>query len=670
RKPTCCISNVLKLKPLPSAVGIRKLRAISLFPTSTCHIQALHSSTISSWLQCRARLIGFCRRSKKNGVPQLATHVQSARFDALADSRALHAHSAIILTSVSTLRASVNSRRSDTTIQPASHAEHVQVIPRRSDATTLGSHSMASFLEDRLQNARPGLGLQNHSAHQRDAGWSMPTGTSYASSELIAIAPQRSEVFRFFQIFRSNVIPFILKDGDSLELAVFTFLSDFESAHGKDDLTLRKYAETQRNRISVYLACLALGAQMSEMSAVERARYADDFGECLYMCIERLCLSPPVRRSIAALQFPEMVLFPCFQGVQALLLVGMCFQNSGSSDASWSLLGLTFRLAQSLGMQNPTNDKHDLWKSIIWQDTLLSLRFGRTPLQTAYDDTHPELWLPSDQIDSYVDAMHALNAIGLAYMSSSGPHRTRVESVRSWIAALESLREHLPAFLRTVESCSNLLQTLQFYAFRMHISFLEAEMCRPCMVSSKTDGSDTFDAELSERALASMRATVSAHLSMARLSVLPLRNWSLMQESLSCACVLALLKACRNEPEVQSLLDQVIRLLEGELTTAGREPQQGNWTCSTALTLLRASRAYREQPDTSAQSASTGDLKNTQESTLNGGAVQLSLPTPESQSGLLWSGSPFDSLDIPFASFFEWSSELFEQNVAGNIQQY
>ncbi|KXT18080.1 hypothetical protein AC579_4551 [Pseudocercospora musae] len=547
-----------------------------------------------------------------------------------------------------------------------SHAEAPQSVPRRSHTTTLGPgpgpHSVASFLEARLQNARPGLGLQNHSAHQRNPG-STPNATSYASSNLIAIAPQRSEIFRFFPSFRINVMPFILKDGDELELAIFTFPSDFESARAKGDLMLHTYAETQRNRMSVCLACLALGAQMSEISAAERARYADDF----------------VRRSIAALQFPEMMLFPCFQSIQALLMVGMSFQNSGSSDASWSLLGLTFRLAQSLGLHNPDHDKHDLWKSVIWQDALLSLRFGRTPLQTAYHANRPELLLPSDQIDTYVDAMHTLNAIGLAYMSISESDRAKMDGVRSWIAALESLRQHLPPHLRGIEDCLNLQQTLQFYAFRMHISFLEAEMCRPCLMHTKIDQVETPAAELSERAFESMRATVSAYLSMARLSVLPLRNWSLIQESLSCACVLALLKACRGDSEVQSLLDEIIRLLECELTIAGYETQQGNWTCSTALKLLRASRAYREQPDTMSgpvQSGPTavnaGDLSRTQEQSLGACTVpvQFSLPTPESQPSLLWSGSPFDSLDVPFASFFEWSSELFEQNAAGNIEQY
>ena len=197
-------------------------------------------------------------------------------------------NSSTIASSSHAERAQVIPRHSDTTSSFSSHAERTQTTPRRSDTTTLGSHSMASFLEDKLQNARPGLGLQNHSAHQRDAGSTTPTGTSYASSGLIAIAPQRSEVFHFFPIFRTNVIPFILKDGDALELSIFTFLSDFEFAQAKDDATLREFTQAHRNRISVYLACLALGAQMSEMSAAERARYADDFGKRLYIHVPSL----------------------------------------------------------------------------------------------------------------------------------------------------------------------------------------------------------------------------------------------------------------------------------------------------------------------------------------------------------------------------------------------
>lgn len=41
---------------------------------------------------------------------------------------------------------------------------------------------------------------------------------------------------------------------------------------------------------------------------------------------------------------------PQIETVQILLFKGIYLQNLGKSDGAWSLLGLTFRVAQSLGL--------------------------------------------------------------------------------------------------------------------------------------------------------------------------------------------------------------------------------------------------------------------------------------------------------------------------------
>ncbi len=69
-----------------------------------------------------------------------------------------------------------------------------------------------------------------------------------------------------------------------------------------------------------------------------------------------------VERSDACLRLARHTANPSPKIVQTLILTGLQAQNAGRSDEAWSLLGLTFRLAQSLGMEGQTEaDQHFLW---------------------------------------------------------------------------------------------------------------------------------------------------------------------------------------------------------------------------------------------------------------------------------------------------------------------
>jgi hypothetical protein len=84
---------------------------------------------------------------------------------------------------------------------------------------------------------------------------------------------------------------------------------------------------------------------------------------------------------------------PSFDSIQALLLTCFVLLNDMKAEASWALMGLTCRLAQSLGLhRTPRNESRDctppntqskemvrrrLWWSVVWHDTLTSLSFDR-----------------------------------------------------------------------------------------------------------------------------------------------------------------------------------------------------------------------------------------------------------------------------------------------------
>jgi hypothetical protein len=84
---------------------------------------------------------------------------------------------------------------------------------------------------------------------------------------------------------------------------------------------------------------------------------------------------------------------PTFDSIQALLITSFVLLNDMKAEASWALLGLTCRLAQSLGLHReypgdgresaPPGPKskemirRKLWWTCVWHDTLTSLSFDR-----------------------------------------------------------------------------------------------------------------------------------------------------------------------------------------------------------------------------------------------------------------------------------------------------
>lgn len=75
-----------------------------------------------------------------------------------------------------------------------------------------------------------------------------------------------------------------------------------------------------------------------------------------------------------------------------MLMTSFVLLNDMKAEASWALMGLTCRLAQSLGLHRPSTSeraslqpdakatemiRRKLWWTVVWHDTLTSLSFDR-----------------------------------------------------------------------------------------------------------------------------------------------------------------------------------------------------------------------------------------------------------------------------------------------------
>ena len=251
--------------------------------------------------------------------------------------------------------------------------------------------------------------------------------------------------------------------------------------------------------------------------------------------------------------------------MQTLILVGFQAQNAGRSDEAWSLLGLTFRLAQSLGMEGQTEeDQHFLWGSILWQDALLSLRFDRKPM---YSRRLELAWPDCTRGADYFCCMLNICRLTREYLLSDGAERCDATAMQHRIANITVIENSATDFLKAAENCANVEQKLNFYALRMHTSFLTSEMCRPFLIESAAIRTkDNLPAHLHQLGISRLQRTIEAYLSMSQLSNMPLRSWSLTFEAFTAACVLTLLELRRTSDDIESLLVKFRLFLDRELT--------------------------------------------------------------------------------------------------------
>jgi hypothetical protein len=127
--------------------------------------------------------------------------------------------------------------------------------------------------------------------------------------------------------------------------------------------------------LAILFAVLAVGSQYHDSPYHIRTRDSQRY----------------IQISFHFLRVGNFLLRPNLDSIQAMLMTGFVLLNDMKAEASWALLGLTTRLAQSLGLdryqpydgrESPDFRKKDhlrrtLWWTIVWHDCLTSLSFDR-----------------------------------------------------------------------------------------------------------------------------------------------------------------------------------------------------------------------------------------------------------------------------------------------------
>ncbi|ETI27064.1 hypothetical protein G647_09746 [Cladophialophora carrionii CBS 160.54] len=421
----------------------------------------------------------------------------------------------------------------------------------------LGTRSDEVAVQDIIgKSALPLFGLDNESATYPFVDlWGLPTGSSTRVQEICKIVPSDAECFQFLRQYRdvAHILYPAVVDIDQLEADLTQFLISRSS----QQLPIDNYVNASStvygkslHWLSLMFACLASGCQASSLPRKERHLTSQVYVCCAYECL----------RCVNYLCHPTVL------DIQSLLVLGNVIANNMNAGVAWSLLGLTIRLAITIGLHeatdspDPSTEMHsrrELWWRILWQDSLLSITFDRAPSSFMFASAQSQQRQASAMTDmSYVECMKSLCSTGLHIVQersiSSDLHWEPSNMLKVQEEFADILR-HAAPHLRDVTNCRSIRDQLEHWCFDLHISFFTSELFRPLLKHQKPNAEQLI--QLRDICIESLAKTVHAFLGLQNVASSVKTSWAVLQKALSSALMLSILQEPLRDKRVKSLLD-------------------------------------------------------------------------------------------------------------------
>jgi len=406
------------------------------------------------------------------------------------------------------------------------------------------------------------LGLDNSAPFPLMSSRHLDRLTLDISSEL----PSDREVMKLFRTYKEIPQPFwgFVIDIDDLESRLMVYLED----RAKNARSSTKSTKSvSASWLSILFAVLAVGSQYHDSPYHVRTRDSQKY----------------IQISFHFLRIGNFLLRPNLDSIQALLMTSFVLLNDMKAEASWALLGLTCRLAQSLGLhraqpldgrQTPDAARKELarrklWRTCLWHDTLTSLSFDRSPMTNIPCCPIPMSPSASTEGWAYLEAMFNLcQIISQRLNPDTIANATYAEIVEN-CDAVENIRNKLSLQLRSKEACKSAMDRLQHFAIRLHTSFMISVCCRPALIRRDSNHLDAAQKQfLADKCKANLTETVRMFLAMHQLSVIPTRSWAFTYHGLSSAVLLGILGETKADAEVRQLQGDLISALSA---TAAKE---------------------------------------------------------------------------------------------------
>ncbi|KAI1739786.1 fungal-specific transcription factor domain-containing protein [Xylaria scruposa] len=378
------------------------------------------------------------------------------------------------------------------------------------------------------------------------------------TQDIFSELPPDREVMILFTAYKEIAHPFwgFVADIDDLESRIIIYLE--ERAKSAKDAS-KPGRPVSASWLAILFAVMAVGSQYRDSPYHLRTYDSQKY----------------IQISFHFLRIGNFLLRPNLDSIQALLLTGFVLLNDMKAEASWAIIGMTCRLAQSLGLHrtitqddaNPTEAslksfvRRKLWWTCQWHDTLTSLSFDRPNMTNI--PCCPIPISPSAATDglSYLEMMYHLCELISKRLNPDATADYTYQSIMNNCEAVESLRGMVYPQLRSKEACKSVLDKLQHYATRLHTSFVVSVCCRPALRRDCTTLSPTEQKMLSDKCKSNLTETVRMFLAMHQLSFIPTRSWAFTYHGLSSAVLLGILNETKQDREVRQLHGDLIAAL-------------------------------------------------------------------------------------------------------------
>ncbi|KAG6242687.1 hypothetical protein E4U24_005626 [Claviceps purpurea] len=398
--------------------------------------------------------------------------------------------------------------------------------------------------------------------------------------DISAELPSDREVMRLFRTYKEIPQPFwgFVYDIDDFEARLMVYLED-RSRNASS--SVRSSQPVAASWLGTLFAVLAVASQYHESPYHVRTR---DSQKYIQISIHFLRLGNFLLRYSHSIR-------PSFDSIQALLLTSFVLLNDMKAEASWALTGLTCRLAQSLGLHRATTPsegrnglppdaktkqmiRRRLWWTCVWHDTLTSLSFDRCPMTnfpSCEIPISPDA-APAGGQYTYLEMMYHLIEIISRRLNPDATAMSSYTQILDNCAAVEQLRRRSLPHMQDKEQCRTALDRLQYFAIRLHTSFVISVACRPALKRT-SDFDPQQKKELADRCKDNLTETVRMFLAMHQLSVIPTRSWAFTYHGLSSALLLGIMCETKTDPEIRQLQGDLIDALSATAAKKASPPE-------------------------------------------------------------------------------------------------
>ena len=300
---------------------------------------------------------------------------------------------------------------------------------------------------------------------------------------------------------------------------------------------------------------------------------------------------------------------PSLNAIQAFLIVGNVLSYNMNPGVSYIFLGLTIRMAFSIGLQadsqkfSPSEQftRQRIWWALAWQDSHFAVSYDRPTSSVFCSPSIPYKKTSTPGYRSYAESMFRIIKLTQEIIRDRtlNPRQTMTwANIVSYKEEVARIVADGAAHLRERARCVLMTQHLERLALKLHASYITSELCRPALkeptqlgnayntplsangtpihsptnatngqrrgshsqhspkssISSSHESQVSMIMRLRQDCITSLENTVDAYVELHSLSEFAARSWIGIQRSISAAFLLGTTPEVTRSPRTHKIL--------------------------------------------------------------------------------------------------------------------